>query len=462
MVGPFNSPPFTPWTRCSPLMTRPKKDSQDRRVIIDLSFPHGEAVNDGINTVDFFGKDISYSLPTISDLIAIIQQHGRGAYLWKADLARTYRQFRIDPLDTPLLGITFQGSTYLDLCPSFDCRTSSAACQRVSNAFAFILAKEGHSVLAYLDDYASCHASLHQATLGFEAFISTAKELGLDLATHKCVPPTNIINWLGYTIDSNKMQVSIPAVKMEEFVKECQTWLHKRRASKKGIQSLVGRMTFIANCVTQGRRFMSRVLAALRAMGDREWTTLSDDFRLDVKWFLSYTTQANGVSMIATVRPRGELECDSSLTGGGGVGGKACYTWSYPPAHVGKFRNIHELEAVNIIVAFRTLGPYAAPRGAKVIIWTDNSSSAYALESGKTKDKTLGACAHELWLLAALYDQVIEIAHKPGHLIPLSDALSRCHEDSAKATYVNACVRHENLRVIDPVLKNYVFFNPAL
>lgn len=94
-------------------MTRPKKDSLDRQVIIDLSFPHGEAVNDGINTVDFFGKDISYLLPTIGDLVALIQSCGQGAFLWKADLARAYRQYRIDPLDTPLLGISFNGKTYL-------------------------------------------------------------------------------------------------------------------------------------------------------------------------------------------------------------------------------------------------------------------------------------------------------------------------------------------------------------
>lgn len=313
MLGPFAAPPFTPWMRCSPLMTRPKKDSGDRRMIVDLSFPHGEVVNDGINTVNFFGKDISYSLPTI-DLLALLQHHGRGAFLWKADLARAYRQLRIDPLDTPLLAVKFNNNYYLDLCPSFGCRTSSAACQRDSNALAFILAKDGYSILAYLDDYASCHASLQQAQLGFQKFISTAKDLGLDLALHKCVSPTNVIDWLGYTIDSNEMVISIPNTKMHEFVKECTSWVSKRRASKKGIQSLVGRMAFIANCVTQSRRFMSRVLGTLRAKGDREWTTLSDDFRLDVKWFITYAKLGNGVSIITTTRHKVHMECDSSLS----------------------------------------------------------------------------------------------------------------------------------------------------
>lgn len=462
MVGPFTSPPFTPWTRCSPLMTRPKKDSTDRRVIIDLSYPHGQAVNDGINTENFFGKDISYSLPTIGDLVAIIQHHGRGSYLWKADLARAYRQFRIDPLDTPLLAIKFRNNYYLDLCPSFGCRTSSAACQRVSNALVYILAKEGHTVLAYLDDYASCHSSLAKAQEGFDNFISTAKELGLDLAIHKCVQPTNKIEWLGYSIDSNKMEVSIPVTKMQDFVKECSTWLSKRKASKRAIQSLIGRMNFIANCVTQARRFMSRILAALRAMGDREWTTLSDGFRLDIKWFVAYATRGNGVALITPSRHRAYIECDSSLTGGGGVGNEFCYTWEYTPGHVRKFPNIHELEAVNIIVAFRTLAHRVAPPGAHITIYTDNSSSAYALETGRTRDKTLGACARELWLLAAFSDQVVDISHKPGELIPVSDALSRMHNDCAKKEYALNRIKQDNLCLVSPHVHNYKFFDVGL
>ena len=37
MLGPFNHPPFTPWTQTNPLLTRPKKDSHFRHVIMDLS-----------------------------------------------------------------------------------------------------------------------------------------------------------------------------------------------------------------------------------------------------------------------------------------------------------------------------------------------------------------------------------------------------------------------------------------
>lgn len=57
LAGPFTASPFQPWTRLSPLMTREKKDSDSRRVIVDLSFPAGHAVNDGIQITSIFGRD---------------------------------------------------------------------------------------------------------------------------------------------------------------------------------------------------------------------------------------------------------------------------------------------------------------------------------------------------------------------------------------------------------------------
>ena len=39
MLGPFDYPPFTPWCQINPILTRPKKDSTSRRVIMDLSWP---------------------------------------------------------------------------------------------------------------------------------------------------------------------------------------------------------------------------------------------------------------------------------------------------------------------------------------------------------------------------------------------------------------------------------------
>lgn len=196
IAGPFSDQPFAPWTRISPLMTRPKRESSSRRVIVDLSFPAGEAVNDGINIMSVYGRDTTYTLPSIMDLVTCVQELSTTAWIWKANLARAYRQLRVDPVDTPLLGFQVGCNTYVDLCPSFGCRSSSSACQRVSTAVVYLMSLKNFKVLAFLDDFAGCESSKEKAEQAYSEFLSLTEALGLKLAADKCQPPTTTLQWL--------------------------------------------------------------------------------------------------------------------------------------------------------------------------------------------------------------------------------------------------------------------------
>lgn len=418
IAGPFDDLPFFPWTRLSPLMSRPKKGTDDRRIIVDLSFPHGEAVNTAIDITSYLGKDITYSLPTISDLITKLQLEGPGAYIWKADLARAYRQLRADPVDAPLLGIKFNHKVFIDLCPPFGCRSSSAACQRVANALVFVLRKQEHHCLAYLDDFAGCELDYHKANSGYTAFIQVTQRLGLQLSKEKCVPPTTTIEWLGYQVDTRRMSIAIPPKKLEEVLKECDAWENRSRVNKVMIQSLLGKLIHLCNCIHHGRKFLSRVLATLRALENRTWTTIDSDFKKDVRWFQLYARTGNGINLYTPSLPPVSIECDSSLSGGGGNTTTHAYSWIYTTSHIQSFKTIHQLEAVNLLIAYRTLAHVTNHDPRAVTIFTDNISSSYALMSGKTRDPVLASCARELWLEAARYGDRITIEHKPGHLIP--------------------------------------------
>ena len=57
MLGPSSVPPFYPWCQTNPLLTRPKKDSMDRKVIMALSWPAtpGCSVNGGTHTDTYLG-----------------------------------------------------------------------------------------------------------------------------------------------------------------------------------------------------------------------------------------------------------------------------------------------------------------------------------------------------------------------------------------------------------------------
>ena len=153
LLGPFNAPPFEPWTQISPMMTRPKGGLDKRCVIVDLSYPRGASVKAGITLGQYQGQPAAYTLPGITDLADELSRKGCGVYIWTVDLARAYRQLRTCPLSTPLLRITLNGKIYIDTAPPFGCRTSSLACARTTNALVYLMRKRGHHCLCYLNDF---------------------------------------------------------------------------------------------------------------------------------------------------------------------------------------------------------------------------------------------------------------------------------------------------------------------
>jgi hypothetical protein len=103
--NPFNEP-----IALSPLNSVPQKDSSERRVIVDLSFPEGESVNFGILKDEYLGNKISVSYPKVDDLIHLIKLKGQGCMIFKEDLKRAYRQLVVDPGDNPTLRLQVEGS----------------------------------------------------------------------------------------------------------------------------------------------------------------------------------------------------------------------------------------------------------------------------------------------------------------------------------------------------------------
>ena len=64
LLSQFEKPPMA-LIHISPLLTRDKKDSDHRRVIMDLSWPPGGAVNDGITAQIYVDGPGTISLPTV-------------------------------------------------------------------------------------------------------------------------------------------------------------------------------------------------------------------------------------------------------------------------------------------------------------------------------------------------------------------------------------------------------------
>ena len=76
MLDPFAQPLFLQWCQTNPLLTGSNKDSADRMVIMDLSWPlpPEQSVNGGTPMDQFLGVPKMMHLPSAGDLCSLIHK----------------------------------------------------------------------------------------------------------------------------------------------------------------------------------------------------------------------------------------------------------------------------------------------------------------------------------------------------------------------------------------------------
>ena len=137
-TGSFSVSPFSCSFMTSPLLTVLKKDSTSCQIMMDLSFPLGTSVNDGIPNDTFLNDPFQLHLPSIDSFVVLIQKFGKGCLLFKKDLRHAYRQLPVDPRDYHYLGFSFDNLLLFDTVFPFGLRTATMACQHTTSAITFL------------------------------------------------------------------------------------------------------------------------------------------------------------------------------------------------------------------------------------------------------------------------------------------------------------------------------------
>ena len=279
LYGPFDEVPFKNAV-LSPLSTTGKRESDEKRVIHDLSFPHGSSVNDMIPKNTYLGKPFSLRFPTVDKFAELIKRKGRGCAIFKKDLRRCYKQIKVDPGDVHLLGFTWEGKFYFDNTLPMGLRSSAYCCQRTTDGIKYMYQQEGYDLENYLDDLAGAewwsHADAAYSTLG-----EVLDDTGTEESKHKAWGPSVRMPYLGVLFDTIDLTMAVTEDRLKELNSLLEVWANKTCANKKEVQSIIGKLSFVASCVRPGRIFISRMLSFLRGMGDLTRKPLSEDFLKD-------------------------------------------------------------------------------------------------------------------------------------------------------------------------------------
>ena len=144
IMPPFDCPPVP--LHVSTIMTRPKANSEVRRTIIDLSWPKGCSVNDGVAKDFYLGIEFQLKYPSVDSIIRTLNNWGPACSIFKIDISRAFRHICIEPGDLDLLGLQHLYQYYLNL--SMPVWISlSIFFLKLSDSIRFIMNKNGFQAL---------------------------------------------------------------------------------------------------------------------------------------------------------------------------------------------------------------------------------------------------------------------------------------------------------------------------
>ena len=425
IVGPFKQNPLSVPLIVSPMNTVPKSSEDERRVIVDLSWPHGASVNDGISKNIYLGELINLHYASVEQVCQMVMRVGKGAHIYKRDLRHAYRQIPVDPRDFRYLGYFWNDDYYFDTVLAMGQRNAAMACSRTTDAIMYMHAQDGFEGTNYLDDLIGV-ADPSASALAYNALGELLHELGLEENTNKACAPSSCQVVLGILINTVEGTVSVPEEKLSEIVALVEKWQGKSSTNKVNLQSLIGTLQFVTKCVRQSRIFLNRLLETLRDIKKKKVIKLSSSFQKDLRWWSLFIEKFNGVAFIPPAvwsEPDITFSTDSCLKGCGGICGLEFFHAAYPSFILVQDLPIHKLEMLAVLIGVRIWGKNL--QGMRLQIYCDNSAAVDVINSSKTKDPFFASCLRELWLEVSTHSFELRAVHLPGEVNRVADWLSR-------------------------------------
>lgn len=425
IAGPFEECPF-PDFRISPLGLVEKKQAGQFRLIHHLSYPRGKglSVNDGIN------KDsVAVSYAGIEEAIAKMKSTGRHFFMSKTDMKAANRMVPIHPNFYNLQGFSWQGDVYFDRCLVMGCSQSSAIFERISTSLEWVAKNKLNcsEVVHILDDFLFIEPSETACLHSLNNFLRFCTEVGIPIAEDKTFQPSPIMEFVGITLDSLRMEARLPESKITKCIELLEIFLGKTTCKKKELESLIGYLNFCCSVVLPGRAFLRRLISLM--LGTKEpfmYISISPEVKADLRMWLNFVQNFNGRCLFLNDRflSSSALSLFTDAAASSGYGAIYGSYWLYGlfPKSWSIF-NITFLELYPIVVAVNVWGHLW--KNHCITFHTDNLALVYILNRQTSKDKDIMKLVRHLVLACLRYNVSFQSSHIIGIKNTEADCLSR-------------------------------------
>ena len=381
-----------------------------------------------------FNKWVNYNHFKMDSIQTCVQLMKPYCYLGSIDLKDAYFSIPIHKDHQKYLKFCWKNTMY-----QYTCLPQGLACaprlftKLMKPVFAS-LRERGHLSSGYLDDsllvgysYTECKSNIVDTT-------NLLTNLGLYPHEDKSVTiPTQIIQHLGFVLNSIDMTVSLTEAKISTLTQIAQLVLSKSEMPIRLVAKLIGHMVSCFPGVEFGELFYRQLeieksasLKSKKGNFDANMS-LSEKARSDIQWWISNAHLSKKVINHGGIDFT--MSTDASLLGWGAslenttAGGR----WS----NVEREHHINYLELKAVLLGLQSLCNRVSKCHIKVL--TDNTTAvAYLRNMGGTRSLLCNDMAREIWLWCKEKQIWLSVSHIPGADNVLVDKASWVFDDTTE------------------------------
>ena len=399
----------------SPIFTVAKKDSEKRRVILNLKF---------LNNYIF---KTSFKLEGYDVIINMIQP---GDYFVSIDLCDAYLMFLMHSDFWKYLCFDWENQRYFFRCMPFGLTSSPRIFTKVFRTVLTFLRKRGLRISAWFDDIILVANSISLLLEQLHFTLLTLKSLGFIPNREKSMlNPSQTINHLGFNWDSVNFNISVPEEKVIALKSLCRKTL-SRRVSLRFLNKILGtienfRIGFIYAPLHY--RGIQHDVASFISLG-YDWDDhidLSVSAIEDINWWLHCNLNLTPKSL-SSFLPQYTITTDSSKTGWGAVastGIEASGFWSDTES----LSHINYLESQAVNLGFLSL--FRDFSNTSILIKSDNTSTVAYINNMGGRSAKISGVIFDLYEFCITNEIRIQATFLCGRKNVRADALSRKPRD---------------------------------
>ena len=408
-----------------------KNDGTQVRLIHDCSRPIGQALNDLA-----FKEKFRYQ--SIQDAIALIKP---SSFIAKCDLSSAYRSVSLHPDDWNVSGIAWCFGQQSHTTFLIDKRLMMGASRapfifhQLSQAVCRIMESLGFpGVICYLDDFLVVRDNYRDCQLTLMTLMKVLRDLGFAINYKKLETAAKKVTFLGVELDTEELVMRLPDSKLERLLHEVHQVYQATSASKRDLQSLLGRLSWASLAIQGARPHLRRLLDRInRLQGPRHRTRITIEMKKDLAWWIAFARIFNGSVPMLDYRNHLSVSIDACSEGAGGFSGGDCYhlDWKDWPGAYEQHINYKEVLALEPALTLW------APSWANhvVDIYSDNQAAVAIINRGSCRDNpfVMDSLRRVFWL-SAVYNIKLHAWYLEGTRNTLADACSRVPNRTAWTT----------------------------